>query len=136
MKNKTYNVRKKKNNRSKKRSGGMGFVADNDLVSLKFTNYDNVLLCGLCGNNTFQKRMATFGKSKTAGVLADMFLGSDANTVLDISIVCYFCNICANAIIVRDPKSTTKGVYDRKIISIAPTQAKAQAPLQAKLQIQ
>lgn len=136
MKNKTYNMRKKRNNRSKKRGGAMGFVADNDLVSIKFTNYDNILLCGLCGNNTFQKRMATFGKSKTAGVLADVFLGSDANTILDISVTCYFCNTCANAIIVRDPKSVTNGVYDRKIISVAPVKAeapmKAQVPMQGK----
>lgn len=90
-------------------------VADNDLVTL--TIHDRSIQCLLCSENKFQRRYATLDKSKMANVATDIFLGDDAQSLIDISIKCYFCNNCANAIVVRDSKVTTDNTYQNLIVA-------------------
>ena len=106
---------KRKNNTTKKRGGSMfGYVTgvDNNLVTLSCN--DKSIQCSICNNPQFQFRNGTVGKSKTQAVLFSFV--SDETKLNDISINCYFCNNCGNAIFVRDPKtSTTDTIYPNVI---------------------
>lgn len=95
--------RKKRTRRTKTKRGG-ALVSDNKLVSLA-TSTDRAISCQICKNAKFQMRKGTIGKSKTANVLGNIIFGSESNSVLDISVICYFCSSCGNAITVRDPKA-------------------------------
>ena len=86
-----------------KRSCGGGWLtsnikgADNFLVNISYG--DNPISCSICKSYDFQLRNATLRKSK----LQQHLVG---NSVLnEISLNCYFCNNCGNAIIIRDPKT-------------------------------
>jgi hypothetical protein len=89
-------------------------VADNDLVTISYQT--KPLKCTICSNKYFQRRLGTFGKSKLANIGYNMVLGDSADTFEDISVTCYFCNQCGQAIIVRDPKASTED-YQRIITS-------------------
>ena len=93
------------------------FVADNDLVSISLKNSTNKIKCGICSTEQFQRRRATMNKSKLANTLNDIVLGEDSENFEDISLICYFCNNCGNAIVIRDPKLTTNDTYQNLIVS-------------------
>jgi len=57
--------------------------------------------CALCAGNIFLRRPGTIGKSITGDIASEFILG-DSKDLLDTSIICYFCNNCGNAIVVRD----------------------------------
>lgn len=76
------------------------FVSDNKKGSLASPKTGKIK-CSICSCTTFQERNGTIGKSKTADIIR---VESETN---DISVYCYFCNDCGNAIIVRDPKVRT-----------------------------
>jgi hypothetical protein len=114
-----------KNNSSKKsKMNGAGLwqtiASDNVLVhiNLPTNGNDSLIKCSICGHEKFQERKATVGKSKTANFLTNTFLGvNSSDTIEDISIVCYFCNNCGDAIIVRDPKAKHEDNYKNIIVS-------------------
>lgn len=68
-------------------------------------------------------RNGTIGKSKLGNLATDIVFGEDANLVVDISITCYFCSNCGNAIVIRDAKQGHEQVYSNVV---APTLTDAQ----------
>jgi hypothetical protein len=109
-------MKNKKTRKNRNEGGGLfnflakTFVSDNKPVSLKSSK--GSIKCSICSHTTFQERNGTIGKSKTADIIRGE---SETN---DISVYCYFCNNCGNAIIVRDPKVTTNN-YKQLITSTA-----------------
>lgn len=107
---------KNRTRKNKQKAGGVfnffakTFVSDNYKVSLASPKVPSII-CSICSNTSFQQRNGTIGKSKTADILRGE---SQTN---DMSIYCYFCNDCGNAIIVRDPKVKTTGTYTQLITS-------------------
>jgi polyferredoxin len=95
-------------------------AGDNNLVILSTEGND--VLCSICKNANFQRRRATFGKSKMANFATDIIVDDEvADIVGDISVICYFCNNCGNCITVRDPKTTSPGTYTNLIKSTSAT---------------
>lgn len=106
--------------KNKKRAGMWPFsnaanaiAGDDELV--KITTGGKDVVCSICDNADFQRRRATFGKSKLYNFSTNLILDDDA--LLDISVICYFCNNCGNCITVRDPKTTSESAYKNLIVS-------------------
>lgn len=115
-----------KNNTKRSRGGGWLTSnikgADNYLVNLSYG--DNPIFCSICKSYNFQLRNATVRKSKLQqGIVGDSILN-------EISLNCYFCNNCGNAIIIRDPKTKD---YSNNNYSNLVTYKKASAKNIAKL---
>jgi hypothetical protein len=126
-------VRKTLKNNKKK--GGMWpfdsvantLAGDNNLV--KISTEGNDILCSICDNANFQRRRATFGKSKLANFGTDLILSDEAADLMgDISVICYFCNNCGNCITVRDPKTTSPGTYTNLIVAAPASATPSTAP--------
>jgi len=101
-------------------------AGDNNLV--KLSTEGNDISCSICDNANFQRRRATFGKSKLANFGTDLILDDEAADIVgDISVICYFCNNCGNCITVRDPKTTSPGTYMNLIKSTPATTSSAAA---------
>jgi len=116
MRKNTLNKKTIRRTHSKtKRFKGGSFSSDNKITTLSFEN--NPIVCDVCKNTEFQQRDGTIGKSKTNEFITGAILGDTLSGVNDISIRCYFCNNCGNAIFVRYPMAPSEGVYPKLIKS-------------------
>jgi len=88
-----------------KGAGLLNFFKSTFTPDSKYCILNNAeIACSLCKNNVFLMRSGTIGKSKLGNIATDAIFGEDANLIMDISITCYFCSNCGNAIVVRDAK--------------------------------
>ena len=126
MKNKTIKVRK-----PMKGAGVFGFFKSTFTGDYKYCILnEGSIKCALCTKNVFMMRNGTIGKSKMGNIATDIVFGEDANDILDISITCYFCSNCGNAIIIRDAIQKTDKLYQNMV---KPTLTDAQGqPLDPK----
>ena len=115
--NKTRKLAKKQNNM--KGAGVFDFFKSTFTGDSKYCILNNgTIKCALCTKNIFMMRNGTIGKSKLGNMANDIVFGEDANAILDISITCYFCSNCGNAIFIRDEKQKSETVYKNMVMPI------------------
>ena len=113
-----------------KGAGAFNFFKSTFTPDSKYCVLNNrSIKCALCANTVFMMRNGTIGKSKLGNLATDFVFGEDSNLVMDISITCYFCSNCGNAIVIRDAKQGNEQVYSNVV---APTLTDAQGQPMAR----